>query len=312
VTSYALAANPRCGVFVLTSDRTDDIEFLAQSPRGGWLRSPFGARGHVVAATTASSTVYVLVHDESGLRYLTTNNVSELIDANGLERGDIVVDAMGTVHVVYVAVAGTIGELRYAVRRDGIWSTERIDAQPSFEPSVALDRDGKAVVAYQYVSSPSVHDCMLATRTGSAWSLRDLSRLDDHWSASPCTCRTSRDGAVHVAFGAYRADGYVLRHAFGTPDALRFETIDRLASFGTDPQAAAVDPSGALHVAYRALDSSMPLKMGVGRGGEPPSLESIPGGESSGGVRVAIDGAGVTHVLFVQKGRLVYASRARD
>lgn len=57
-------------------------------------------------------------------------------------------------------------------------------------------------------------------------------------------------------------------------EALRVEEIDHVTSFGTDPNAADVDATGALQVAYRA-----------------------------GAI-----GAGVTHLSYFRDGRVLHAS----
>lgn len=311
-TSYAIAGDPRCGVFIASGDARNDLSISTLDAHGSFVREPIGLHGAVVSLSATSTALHLLFHDGAALRYVARRDglwgPPESIDAEGLERGELAVDAAGRVHVVYTATAGKLGELRYA-HRDAGWSIERVDARSSFEPSLTLDRDGAPIVAYEYVSSPSDHGCVVSTRTAGRWSSTDLPRVDDHWSSAPCTVRASRDGVVHVTFGAYRSEGNVFRHGFGAIGALRFETIERLGSFGADPWSAALDSTGTLHVAYRAAEPSNPLHAAALRATTPAAIETVPDAIGAGGVLVALDGADVVHLTFVREGKLVHAQR---
>jgi hypothetical protein len=315
VGSYAMAAHPRCGTFVLTSDAKDRIDVATLDARGTFVHADLGETGHVVAAASTDDGLHVLFHDGAMLRYLVRrdgiSSPSEIIDPEGLQRADVLVDASGAVHVVYTAINGPIGELRYTTRRSEWSEPELVDGRSSFEPTIALGAGGVVHVAYEYVASSSDHACVVSTRavSSSSWTVLDLARLDGHWSSSPCNLRTTREGILHVAFGAYRDEGYVLRHATGSIGALRFETIDRASSFGTDPKAAALDSTGRFHVAYRALaDGALTMAVVAPSPGEKPTLEKLPAATGAGGVLVAIDGADVTHVVFFRDGALEYTS----
>jgi hypothetical protein len=284
--------------------------WVARLKDGGWMKESLALTGTAVAAAVIASDLHLLYRDDAGLRYVRRRGRSldapELVDASDGSEGELVVDAAGTVHALYHALGL---ELRHAVRREQ-WSTEVVDTRFSDNVSLALGRDGTVFAGYRYVSFQDDHGCVLASQTGSGWSHRDLSRVDDHYSSSACTCRLAPDGTVHIAFDAYRPEGLVLRHGFGSFASLRFETVDKVASFGVDPGSAAVDSTGALHALYRGDGpESSPLRVALLRVGMPDVHDTVPPATSAGGVRAAIDGAGVTHAVYYQDGRLMYAGR---
>jgi hypothetical protein len=313
VTSYALARDDRCGVFVLSADASMAVDVARLDERGGWTHSPLGVSAQVVTAAAADSTLHVLFFEGTSLHYVSWHDgllgMPELVDALGLARGEVVVGASGAVHAIYPAVNGTLSELHYAVRRGGVWGVERVDARQSFEPSLALTHDEKPLVAYEYVASQEEHACVLATRGDKAWSLLDLPRVDTYYSSNPCTVRVGHDDVVHLAYGAYGSGslGPVLRHAFGTFDALRFENVEPLAWSGDDPGSASLDANGGLHVAYRAKGGAL-LRAGVLRAGAAPAIETVSTKDSQG-VLVVVDGAGVTNVAAYREGNLIVARR---
>ena len=314
--SVAMAAHPRCGVVVASSDASNRIDVATLDPTGAIVHAPLDVSGQVVAIAQTGTELHVLYNDGAALRYVVRRDgalgASELVDPDGLGKGDLIVDAAGAVHAVYVSATGPLDELRYVVRR-GAWALpERVEARQAFEPTIALGKDSAVHVSYEYVSSSSDHGCVLATGgpAGSTWSTLDLPRVDAHWSSSPCNLRASADGTLHVAYGAYGAEGPVMLHAFGDTGALRFETLDRLSSFGTDPKAAAVDARGRLHAAYRSAESGAPSMMAVTAGGTTPSLEKIPDAAPAAAVIVVVDGVDVTHVIYFRDGSLWYTARA--
>ena len=310
--SYALAADPRCGVTIVVADSASTIEVVTFDARGAAVHAPLGLTGKVAAATLHGAELHVLYNDGRTLQHAVRRDgaivATELVDPSGLGVGELIVDAAGVVHAVYMASTPSPSDVRYAARRSS-WSVERVDSRPAFEPTLALGRDGTPIVAYQYVSSPSDHACVVGTRTAGGWSLTDLPRLDEHSSSNPCTVRATRDGDVEITFGAYRPEGFVLRHARGPIGALRFETIDRAGSFGVDVGAAAIDPAGVLRAAYRGVEPGSPLKLALARVGVGATIETIPDAAGAGGVLVVVDGADVTHVVYDRDGKLVHAAR---
>jgi hypothetical protein len=193
----------------------------------------------------------------------------------------------------------------------GSWTNEEVDPRFASDPSLAVARDGTIYTAYEYVTNQEVHGCALARRTDTGWTLADMEQMDEGSSStSSCTCRVARDGTVHVAFGAYRSEGLVLRHGFGTFSALEHETVDRTASYGTFPWAAALDASGALHVGYSGADAAAsPLKVAVVRGAS-TSLETVPASAEGYGVLIGVDRSDVRHLLDYENGHLVHRALA--
>ncbi len=302
---YVVAAHPRCGVAVALGGGASAVE-IATWNNGTWIHDDTSWRGSVVAAAASAAELHVLYRGARGLEHATRGGgAPELVDPEGGGPGEMVIDAAGALHVVYVPSVG-IG-LRYAVRR-GSWSVEQVDGRATIEPSIALGPRGAVLAAYEYLTSVEDHGCVLAQRSAGGWATQDLPRLDGHTSSRGCTGRVAPDGEVHVTFGAYRPEGLVLRHAVGNFDALRFETVERIASFGADAYAAALDGAGALHVAYRA-DASPLLKIAVLRGGAAPVVETVQPAVGAAGTVLAIDGAGVTHLVATEDGRVIHATR---
>jgi hypothetical protein len=307
--SYAIAADPVCGVSVVVTDAARRIHVMTLRA-GSWADELTPWIGAVVAAASDGSELHVLYRDDDGLEHATRSDPKpELVDADGIG-GEIVVDGAGAVHAIYTATTHEYG-VHYAVKRGG-WIHEGIDPRRSaIDPSLAVDRDGTAYAAYEYVANQQDHGCTLARRSGTGWTLLDVERMDeDSSSTSSCTCRLARDGTVHVAFSAYRPEGRVLRHAVGTFSALKFETVDKTASRGAFPWAAALDGSGALHVGYSGAEASPPpLKVAVLQGAS-TSRETVPATAGADGVLIGIDGADVTHLLDFQDGHLIHRARS--
>jgi hypothetical protein len=313
--SQAIAADPRCGLHVAYADGNGQIS-IARLEHGNWIHEPTPLVGAVVAAAATDTDVHLLYRDDGGLQYVSRHagvvGPSERVDAEGGGSGELSVDDAGKVHATYTTDA-TDGGLRYAARSGGSWLIETVDSRFSVDPSIALGPAGDVFVGYRYITSQEDHACVLASKTASDWSLLALAPLDGHWSSAGCTSRTFRNGTVYVAFDGYRQEGHVVRYGYGAFPSLTFETVDVGGTLESDPWSAAVDPSGDLHMAYRATDSvSAGLVVAAIHPGAKPAIEHLTAATDVGGVRVAIDGAGTTHVTYFEGGRLMYAGRGAD
>ena len=309
VTSYAAAADDRCGVVVVSANGSKEIDVAVRDELGVWHHSPLGVMGAPSAVAAARGAIHVTYYDGSAQRYVVQRGgvVSVPVGlAASLEHAAMVVDADDVAHVAFESNLAGIRGLGYA--EIGRFQTT-IDDRPAANPTMAaITWDGVLRIAYENVADPADRRCVIATQgsgAGGAFALVDLPPADGHPSSHPCTLRVpaDTDSLVHLAYGADGPDGTLLRHAYGTMGALHTETIDLLASGGTDPGAAALDPEGAFRVAYHAAGSGSPLKLAVLGAGTPPVIQAVTTDDGED-LRVLVDGADATNIVALRSGRL--------
>jgi hypothetical protein len=118
-----------------------------------------------------------------------TTFFSEVVDTVGNPGGgtSIVRDANGDLHVSYINCDN--GELRFAERIGGVWSTQVIDSRPGFShyffTSMALDGSGDPHIAYVHPSSTGGSILRYATRHGGQWSTKTVDSLGTNMAQWP-------------------------------------------------------------------------------------------------------------------------------
>jgi len=226
---------------------------------------------------------------------------SQVLDASSDSDANIAVDGDGTVHVGYAAFQG----VNHAVRVAGAWAAEVVDAQGWCDSSLAIDSANNVHLAY-YGNSTSAGGLRYATNASGAWVQETVDLFDTGCSGQPgsLSLTVGTDGTPHVAY-AGRSPDYGLKYAVKTGGAWNIDTVD---SGGYIPNlSSAVDPAGAVHIAY--TDNYNYLKYAHQDGTGNWLIETIDSGNSPA-PSIALDAAGRVHISYVALHQLKYAMNA--
>lgn len=145
----------------------------------------------------------------------------------------IALDAGNDPHVSYHDFSN--GDLRYAVRRDGAWSTSMVDSAglTGRETSLALDAQGRPHISYRDVTN---EDLRYAVKDGETWVTETVDAPGDLGQAT--SIAVDAQGNPHIAYHDY-------------PDALKYAVkVDGSWTLTT------IDSAGARFYISLALDSS--------------------------------------------------------
>ena len=190
---------------------TGAITFFTGSRAGGaWsFDSPAGGEQQTSIAVGAS-----------GARHVVVNGVVYVTDASGTFTNepvgtgidpDVVLDAAGTVHVVYAAPAG----IRHAVRAAGgftIASVEDFTISPGFtRPGVTLLRDATDALHLTYSRGTEI--AYAHRPPAGSWSTETVTAT----TSPPTSMTLLSDGRVAIGFTERLGSGQTMRFAVSTP-----------------------------------------------------------------------------------------------
>jgi hypothetical protein len=163
---------------------------------GRWPALAIGANGdlHLCFATAVGAST------GAGIAYLRVGpgREPETIDADGVGRCSIAVDAAGVVHVAYLSRFG----LRHATRATDGWRPSTVDAQAlvgitrTDGPALALAADGAPRIAYRRLADGGSAAIALAERVPAGWRF-DLSGI--RALVGPRSLAVDADGASRLA-----------------------------------------------------------------------------------------------------------------
>jgi len=189
-----------------------------------------------------------------------------------------------------------------------VWIQRRIE-DGDF-PSIAIDPDGAAWVAFAGTSPGGPDDVLLATDMGD-WLVQGV---EPDTGGRP-KLAIDAEGFPHVV---YTVDEVQLRHAFveRTADGVDwvFETVedDRGVGAINEELDLALGPGDEVHVAYSHASAGAPQDLFWATGaGDSWVLERVDPGPGWG-LSIAIDGEGVPHVAYQDEEELVVAYRRGD
>ncbi len=219
-------------------------ELATDDPRPSWNASPaIDASGHLhLAYETPAGIVYG--DDASGSWQSET--VAPSTSSAFVSRPSIALDPGGGAHLVYLSATTSGTQLLYRRRSSGgTWSaptTVAVLGAPASTATIAIDREGRPVIAYALLGGPR-EGIALARSTAGGWS-QAIVPTTDRTFLNPSIAIDGR-GAIHLV---ERRNGY--SEVDETTNASGAWTTSRL--FGVAGSAvpfAAFDPSGRLVVA---------------------------------------------------------------
>ncbi|HEX9341621.1 MAG TPA: hypothetical protein VF992_10715 [Thermoplasmata archaeon] len=249
----SLAIAPNGTLYVLYQDDGGGTLRLATSAGSGWsseqVTGPGLYTGDTNIAVDTSGALHILYYDQNrdtvryGVRGPSPGawNISDVDTGHVDEFSGLVLDRLGTPHVVYTTYSNT---LRYAHFTGSSWIREDVDASgpgAAYE-SIALDRNGIPHVAYF-----GFGHLRYASRPGSTWIVEDVGGMERaSWYVR---FGLDRGGTPHIVY--YDAKSASLGYARRSPDAWLFSTIDAAGNPGLGTSLV-VGPDDRLRVAYYA------------------------------------------------------------
>ena len=203
---------------------TGAITFFTGSRAGGtWsFESPAGGEQQTSIAVETDATRHIVVN---GVNYIT--NASGTFTAEPVGAGidpDVVLDAAGSVHVVWAAPAG----IRHAVRGAvgfTIASVDDFTISPGFtRPGVTLLRDASDTLHLTYSRGTEI--AYARRPAGGAWAIETVTTT----TSPPTSITLLSDGRVAIAFTERRTSGETMRFAVSSPSG--WHTVDDTEACG--------------------------------------------------------------------------------
>ena len=156
----------------------------------------------------------------------------------------LVIDAKGVPHVSYQDI--TNADLKVAVRQDGVWLTETVDARGDVgeHTSLAVDAAGDTYVSYYDLQNGALK---LATQKHGEWSTQVVDAAGDVGAYS--SLELDAQGEPHVSYMDARQQ--TLKYATEAEGVWLVETVDASGATGRNTSLA-LDRSGAPVIAYTA------------------------------------------------------------
>lgn len=259
-------------------DRGDQTHAFQPSPFSAfWIRQAVEDEGHDGwdnAVATHDRKVHTSSIDPaqfgstSGVEYWDGEGEVESIGSGPVDYEfgtSIAVDADGNPHITYYdyAVQTEKAEnLKYAVKRDGAWTIETVDAEPGAGrySSVRISPDGAPAISY-YASIATDGIIRYAIKTDGGWRIEEVDRIEP--------VPTGMTGARNLTSLDFDPDGNPVisyatfqdvRIAVGTAAGWTVETVvaepqpDRFIGGLTSLR---VDSKGTAHIAYYEFDQSL-------------------------------------------------------
>lgn len=311
VTSYAIAGDPTCGLHVVYSESVEGRLWHTVGRAGGSRRSLVALHGVVGSGGLAvDGDVAHVAYVDEGLRYARGEGSAwstEMIDPWVLSAA-IAVDPSGAPHILYSRAESE--ELRHAARGPGAWGIETVDSRRSFAPVLRIDADGRLHATYSWDTSPPEQSVVYAVREAdsSVWSM--VSMEIDGLEIRSQSALVLVGYAPHLFYAAAVGAGREgLRHAVADGTPFTFEWIDEVSSRRIEPGAGTADAFGTIHLVYDGSGGARTWAHGPPGAIALESIASVLPPEGNGPL-VAVDGAGVVHVVVSVAGRLVHFSRA--
>jgi hypothetical protein len=168
------------------------------------------------------------------------------------------------------------------------WVTETVASPGGAYPSLALDSDGLAHIAHDWLG-----DLLYSTNASGSW---ETEVVDAGASADNCSVVVDANGAVHVSYRANEDAGKVLRYASNSTGAWGTETVDDSGHVGWGP-GLVIDSTGAVHIVYEAMDGMTHLTNASGLW----ESETFPSSAYQD-IAVAIDANDALHMVAVNGG----------
>jgi hypothetical protein len=232
----------------------------ARIEEGVWhqeiVDATLGATSYTSIAVDGEGNPHIVYSPELAgmpMRYATWDGTAwqkqEIVQIGGILSPSLALDSAGEPRVAYLVGSG--GEVDYAFRSGGVWTTETIDVvspNQALKTSLALDSTGLPHVAYDEFPGIGVN---YAVRTDAGWSI-ELVDAGERWS--PALVLDSGDNP-HMVF--YDAELGALIYATRSSRTWCPQTIEDDPSprirIGRDP-AIVLAANGAIHVSYHYHD----------------------------------------------------------
>jgi hypothetical protein len=211
----------------------------------------------------------------------------------------VFIDSMNIPHVSYFDAAD--GNLKYAMRLDGMWTVETIDATGSVGSwnVLTLDSKGLPLVAYESIDS---HELRFAHRNESRWTTEAIHGGGAHRHVS---LSADQNDDPHIVF--YTENDRSLLYASRSRGTWMLERIDS-DSYGSS---IALDSSGGPHISYFDADDSRIVHTQKEAGSwQYDTVSSVSEFVTSTGI--AIDRDDRVHIVFVDSGDLIHITAANE
>jgi hypothetical protein len=186
----------------------------------------------------------------------------------------LALDRRGVPHIAYQDV--TNADLKFAVKQDGRWLTETVDAAGDVgeHTSLRLDAAGNAVVSYYDLQHGALK---LATQKGGEWTTQTADAVGDVGAYS--SLRLDASGAPHISY--LDALNQTLKYATRQDGVWMTQTLDARGAAGRNASLA-LDRDGAPVIAYTARKGTGSFRMvsasvlfGGRPAGEPGSVAPV-------------------------------------
>ena len=158
----------------------------------------------------------------------------------------IALDASGNPRITYYYYNWSWGDLKYAQRNDGVWSSESVDTQGNTgrNSSLALDSSGNPHISYLYETDRNLK---YSRWDGSQWNNETVdSTGDSGWYSS---LALDSSGNPHISYESLVNFNEVLKYARWDGEKWNFETVDSTGHTGYYTSLA-LDKLGHPHIAY--------------------------------------------------------------